>query len=251
MTLEFDDFKEKFGAWAEAFRPFIESEAMFKLFDQLKKDARTERIYPSSDNTFRTFSTTHPDSLEVVWFLMDPYPKVYPGKPVIPHATGIAMDCSNSPDGRLQPSLEKFYEGMARDIGKMPVCSPSLLYLQQQGVMMTNTALTVKFRKTGSHKKIWLPFQQFFLEEVLRGKRLIYILSGEASWEMEKWISPLGNVILKTEHPVAASYSKRDWDSRDLKTKKSVFTLVNDILQEEGKMIYWDKADFETMWCPF
>ena len=61
-----------------------------------------------------------------------------------------------------KPSLELFYKGIENDLDMKVDKSPSLLYLQDQGVMMLNTDLTCKLNKTASHKKLWEPFQKFF-----------------------------------------------------------------------------------------
>lgn len=89
MKLDYNEFKESFGAWAEAFKPFIESEKMFKIYERLKSDGEKELILPHSQNTFRAFATSHPERVKVVWFLMDPYSKLYPGRIKMPQATGL------------------------------------------------------------------------------------------------------------------------------------------------------------------
>lgn len=237
--LNFEDFAPLLGPWADLFRPFIESKEMFDIYQRLKQDAKKEYLVPLSKDVFRAFSTSHPDHIKSVWYLMDPYPKRYKNK--VPQATGIAMDCSNSPDGKMQPSLEKFYEGMSKNLGVEVEKSLSLEYLCNQGVMMTNTDLTCKLNKTGSHEKLWEPFQKFFLEEIMGKKTgIIYVLSGKESVRMEKFIVPVGNYIFKIEHPQAANYSHSDWNH------KNVFTLTNKILKEnKNEKILWNKKDWD------
>jgi len=210
---------------------------MFNIYQKLKKDAQREIIVPKSDSTFKAFATSNPDNIKTIWYMMDPYPKRYKNK--IPQATGIAIDCSNTPDGTLQPSLEKFYEGMEDNLGYKVQRSPSLQYLQQQGVMMLNTDLTCKLNKTGSHEGLWEPFQKFFLEEIMGGySGIIYVLAGKESSRVEKFINPLGNYIIKLEHPVAASYKHVMWKHN------KVFTLINKILKENtGETIIWNEKE--------
>lgn len=247
MTLNYEEFAGKFGAWADRFKPFIESKEMYDIFQKLKEDAwtpegkRKELICPDSSNTFRAFATTVPDNIRTIWYLMDPYPRRYKGG--IMQATGIAMDCSNSPDGKIQPSLEKFYASMGKDIGKKVLESNDLTYLHDQGVMLLNTDLTCKLNKTGSHEKLWEPFQKFFLEEIMGCfTGIVYVLAGKASHRMEKFINPLGNYIFKIEHPAAASHGDRDWDCQ------KIFTKTNKIIEQNiGKefTIKWDKKDWD------
>ncbi len=237
--MNYEDFAPLLGGWAEKFKPFIESEDMYNIYNTIKKDAEKEIIVPDSENVFRAFSSTSPENIKSVWYMMDPYPRRYRNK--TKQATGIAMDCSNSPDGKLQPSLEKFYDGICRDQGKIVKYDPSLEYLSQQGVMLTNTDLTCKLNKTGSHEGLWAPFQKYFLSEIMGSySGIIYVLAGKESHKMEKYIYPVGNYIIKIEHPVAASYKNTDWDH------KNIFTQINKLLKEnKGEQIFWDKRDWD------
>ena len=241
--MEYSDFEENFGLWAPQFKPFIESREMFDIYQRLKSDAlypdgrRKETIVPHDSLTFRAFSTTNPERLKVVFYLMDPYPRQYRNR--VNQATGIAMDCSNTPDGKLQPSLTKFYDAIDKELNTKVLRSPSLEYLHEQGVMMLNTDLTCKLNKTGSHEGLWEPFQKYFLEEVLRGKQMIFVLCGKASHKIEPYISPFGNTIIKLDHPAFAERQKTDWNS------KGTFNQINKILAETGGKIFWDKREWD------
>ncbi len=236
--LDYEAFKPMFGSWAEDFKPFIESEEMYNIYQRLKEDSKKEIIVPSSDLTFRTFQTSFKGNLKVVLYLMDPYARRYKNRKN--QATGIPMDCTNSPDGTLQPSLIKFYDAIDKELDMKVLRSPNLEYLNTQGIMLMNTDLTCKLNKTASHEGVWEPFQKFFLEEVLRGTQLIYILAGKASHKIEKYISPLGNEIIKIEHPAFAEREKRDWNS------KGIFNIINNKLKIEGKSVMWNKADWDA-----
>lgn len=240
--LIFEDFAGMFGAWADRFKPFITSEAMFNIYQKLKEDARTHAIFPKSDNTFRSFGRSNPNSVHTVWYLMDPYPGVYYSNKE-PHATGIPMDCTNSPDGKLQPSLIKFYQGIEDDLGVPVEKSPDLSYLLDQGVLLLNTDLTVKKGVTGSHSGLWEPFQKFFLEEIMGGTTgITYVFSGEKSRELMKYVNLDMNHIITNEHPVAASYGQRKWNHQN------VFSKINHHLKGNlGKeyQIMWNKADWD------
>lgn len=238
--MDYKDFEPLFGDWAEKFKPFIESEDMFKIYKRIKEDAQKETICPNSTDVFRAFSTTNPNRVKVVFSLLDPYPRKYKenGKK---QATGIAMDCSNSPDGRLQPSLEKFYEAIERELKIKIERSPSLEYLHEQGVMMTNTDLTCKMNKTGSHSRLWDPFQKYFLETVMGSKAgTIYVLCGKEAHRLDRYIFPIGNHIFKVEHPSAAARDERAWNTDGL------FTKINKIFTEQGNgLIFWDKKAWD------
>lgn len=240
--LNYEEFAPLLGKWAPKFKKFIEGKEMFDIYQKIKEDAKKETIVPISDNVFSVFRDSDPNNIKSIWFLMDPYPRRYKGTK-IPQATGTAMDCSNSPDGKLQPSLEKFYEGMKKCLDKRVEWTPSLKYLTEQGVLLLNTDLTVKLNKTGSHEGLWSPFHKFFLEEVMRSYTgIIYVLSGNVSHKMEKYINPLGNYIFKIEHPAAASHKGTEWDC------KNIFKITNKLLHDmNGSEVFWSKEDFENM----
>jgi len=245
QLLNFESYKPKFGLWADKFKPFIESKAMWDIMQKVKQDSITETIVPKSSDTFRAFATTNPKDLKVVFYLMDPYPRKY--KDGTLQATGIAMDCSSSPDGKLQPSLDAFYDAMEKELGHKVNRSKSLEYLHQQGVMMLNTDLTCKLNKTQSHEKLWEPFQEYFLDELLRSDTgIIYVLCGQASKRMERYINPYSTVY-KLTHPAFAARSGIPWDS------ENVFQYINTELY--GKFghtshVYWDKNEWDAYNAP-
>lgn len=246
--MNFEKTAPLFGAWAEKFRPFIESKEMDEIYRKIREDAFIERggkmykkelIVPESQNVFRVFKESVPTNIKSIWYLMDPYPRMYKNKAL--QATGIAMDCSNSPDGEIQPSLKNFYDALDKDLGKTVERTPDLSYLVQQGILLVNTDLTCKYNKTGSHEGLWEPFQKYFLEEVMYGTTgIIYVLSGKSSLRMEKFINSLGNYIFKLEHPAAASHNDTDWNC------KNIFKTTNKLLYENNRIeIFWDRKEYQ------
>lgn len=257
--MNFDKFQEPLGKWADKFKPFIEGKKMWEIYQKLKKDSETERVVPGYKDTFRAFKATNPNNLKVVFYLQDPYPRLY--KDGTPQATGIAMDCRYTPNGeKLQPSLELWYDAIDRymnsDNYRLPdgynridtprLCerTPNLDYLHEQGVMLLNTDLTCKVNKTSSHEGYWNEFQKYFLSEVLHTTTgIIYVLCGKTSHSMEEYINPLGNYIFKIEHPAAASHRGDNiWREQD------IFAKINKILEENnGKhyRVWWDKKDWD------
>lgn len=238
--LDFNSFAGKFGEWADKFRPFIEGKEMWDIMQKIKADSAKETIVPASKDTFRAFATTSPSNLKVVFYLMDPYPRKYSNGTF--QATGIAMDCSNSPDGKLQPSLTQWYDAISRSEGRKVNYSPSLEYLHQQGVMLLNTDLTCKLNKTQSHEGLWEPFQKYFLEEVIGSDTgIVYVLCGKASLKMERYINPFCK-IYKLAHPAAAAHTNTDWED------KGIFKTINKILGDNnGYTIYWDKDKWDEI----
>ncbi len=240
--LDWEEFKGFFHkSWHNRIKKAIESDWMYDIYERLKSDSKKERILPSSDNTFKSFEFTDFNKIKVVMVLLDPYPRLY--KTGEEQATGIPMDCSNTPDGKLQPSLDLFYNAIEKSLSKKVLRDKSLKYLLDQGVFLINSELTVKKNKTGSHEGLWAPFHKYLFEEIFSGTNgIIYILAGKQNQKIEKYINSLGNYIWHIEHPAAAAHKNADWDFQD------IFLQSNKIICSNNGPLYkilWDKKDYD------
>jgi uracil-DNA glycosylase len=227
-------FKEYFHeSWHKKMQPFIESEACDDIYKYLKfQSKRGKKIAPLSSVIYRCFKETPLDDVKVVMIGMCPYHTFINGIPV---ADGLLMGCSVT--NRLQPSLEKFYEGVEKELfnglnftyQKLPDVS----YLAKQGVLMFNAALTTEMNKAGSHIELWEPFTKYVLEEILTPLGAPTIFLGKDASKYEKYTSPFAwNFVLS--HPASAAYKQSEWDT------EGKFTMVNKILK--------DNNNFEIQW---
>jgi uracil-DNA glycosylase len=162
----------------------------------------------------------------------------YNGAPV---ADGLLMGCSVT--GRMQPSLEKFYDGVEKELydglNLNYVKNPDVQYLAKQGVLMYNAALTTEMNKAGSHIELWEPFTKYVLEEIVTPTGVPVIFLGKDASKYEKYTSPFSwNFVLT--HPASAAYKQSDWNT------EGVFTKVNKVLKDNNNFhIEWlDKVPF-------
>lgn len=231
--LNWNKFEPLFGTWASRIKPFFDSGGFDPIYKQLKFDAsRGKKIAPLSPNVYRCFKETPLDDVKVVVMGMCPYHTFYNEMPV---ADGLLMGCSIT--GRLQPSLEKFYEGVERDVydglNLRYTKNPDVSYLAKQGVLMLNAALTTEMNKAGSHIKLWEPFTKFLLEEVLAPLGVPYIFLGKDASVYEKYLPPFSWSFV-VSHPASAAYKQGDWDT------EGVFSKVNKILKDNNNFsIEW------------
>jgi uracil DNA glycosylase len=227
-------FKDQFHeSWHAKMQPFIESEACDDIYKYLKSESkRGKKIAPLSSNVYRCFKETSLDDVKVVMIGMCPYHTFKDGNPV---ADGLLMGCSNT--GKLQPSLEKFYEGVEKELfdglnlkyQKLADVS----YLAKQGVLMFNAALTTEMNKAGSHIDIWEPFTKYVLEEIITPLGVPTMFLGKDASRYEKYTSPFTwNFVLT--HPASAAYKQSEWDT------EGKFGMVNKVLK--------DNNNFEIMW---
>ena len=232
--MNWEKFKELFHeSWHVKMRPFIESKECDDIYEFLKKESkRGKKIAPLSPNVYRCFEITPLDDVKVVMIGMCPYHTFIDGSPV---ADGLLMGCSVT--GKLQPSLEKFYEGVEKDVysglNLHYTKKPDVSYLAKQGVLMLNAALTTEMNKAGSHIKLWEPFTRYLLEEVLAPTGVPYIFLGKDASVYERYLPPF-SWSFTLSHPASASYKQSDWDT------EGVFTRVNKILRDNNNFsIEW------------
>jgi uracil DNA glycosylase len=72
---------------------------------------------------------------------------------------------------------------------------------------------------------------------------IIYVLAGDESKRMERYIYPMNNYIFKISHPASAEHNRTKWDSQ------GIFRTTNKLIAEnngEGYMIYWNKFEYEN-----
>lgn len=239
LKLDWQKCKQFFHeSWHPKMQPIMESKEVAEIYERLKKDCQTKTIVPLSKDTFKSFMMPL-DEIRIVWLLQDPYPNLYPNK--LPHADGIAMSCSNSPDGKVQPSLEKFYDAISKEYEEEFEYNKSLQYLVDQGNMFLNTDLTCEARKTESHSQLWEPFMKKVFNDILFDLTgIIYVVCGKSSKRLLKWINPLGNYIFELSHPASAAYSQSEWDS------EGVFKNCNRILKgNNGVEIIWNYDEYK------
>lgn len=229
-----NNFKSYFHeSWHKKMQPFIESEECDRIYAFLKKEGRRgKKIAPLSEDTWRAFKETSFDDLKVVIFGLSPYHTFKNGIPV---SDGLLMSCVNG--GRIQPSLEKFYEAIERELyqGLNLHYEKTLdtAYLARQGVLMSNVSLTCEKNKAGSHLAIWEPFTKYLLEEVLFATGVPIVFLGKEAAKYERYVPPFTHHFTVT-HPANAAYMNIDWETNGL------FKKINKILMDSnGFKIEW------------
>lgn len=249
--LNWELFKPKFGEWDRYMQEFFEGEKAFEIYKKLKEcKNRGNKILPESKNTFKAFEIMPPRNLQLIIIGMEPYASVYrDGNSV---ATGIALDCSNSVTGAIQPSLFSFYDGIAKEYNQEPEYSYDLGYLNRQGVLLLNKSLTVIEGQIASHSNVWDDFQQYFLEEIVTKNfpGVPILLLGKQASLLQRFISPSINPLFVLTHPSYAARKNIVWDT------ENAFTEINKLIGENTGVvnkIHWFEKEYNK-WledCPF
>ena len=189
--------------WEESFHNPINEKDWIKINNKIEEDERLGyKILPKRELVFNAFRRP-PHEIKVVIIGQDPYPD--PLK-----AMGMSF---SAPRGTPIPeSLKKIYREIKDNAAKYPDLvsfidlkqehiHPDLTYWADQGVLLLNTALTVREKERDSHKGIWLGIVNRILITLLSANsNCIYVLWGGHAKSMSSCVSR-SKYVLEASHP--------------------------------------------------
>lgn len=187
---------------------------MKTLSRYLTEERKHYQIYPESKKVFEAFRSTPYNMTRLVIIGQDPY---HNGT-----ALGVAFGTEGSTFKFLNPSLQKIFEVLhyQDDIDKLsfpPMNDFTLSRWTDQGTLLLNRVLTVRKGKAGSHKnKGWETFTDAVINRLNQAPRkIVFMLWGKEAKLLAKKINQRKHLVLSAEHPAAAAYDERMWDSED------------------------------------
>lgn len=173
-----------------------------------------EGIWPKYDNLYRAFHLCKPHQVKVVWLGQDPYHT--PGK-----ADGLAFSCKYKP---YPPSLKAILKELAANTGTVKATG-DLTGWAKQGVLLLNTALTVKANRPNSHQQMWRAFTEDVIRVLNKQPRKVWVLLGEEAQKWEDAIDTDRHFIVRAGHPSPMN-RKRNFKGCKLFTKINLFLSV-------------------------
>lgn len=187
-------------------------------------DTETGRVLPPAHQVFAALERVAPAQVRVVILGQDPYPT--PG-----HAHGFAFSASAATHP-LPRSLANIFKEMRSDLGAAPA-QADLRFWADQGVLLLNTALTVRAGHPGSHAKLgWDHLTRQVLDHLSDTPRA-YLLWGAHAQKAARDVDPGPNLKIETAHPSPLSARRGFFGSRP-------FSRVNAWLQDHGhQAIKW------------
>lgn len=214
--------------WDVILKGEFEKEYYLKLREFLISEYKTQTVYPNMHDIFNALKYTPYSSVKAVILGQDPYHE--PGQ-----AHGLAFSVKEGT--RLPPSLQNIYKELETDLGIPPVSCGELTGWAKQGVLLMNTALTVRRAQANSHKgKGW----EIFTDEIIkklneREEPIAFILWGANARSKKQLITNPIHGIFESAHPSPLSAYNGFFGSR-------VFSRVNFFLMENGvPPINWAK----------
>ena len=191
-----------------------------------------EPVNPARENLLRAFRDCPADRTVLVLCGQDPYPNRE-------HAMGLSFSV---PAGtKLPPSMKNILKELESDIGgDLQSAAGDLRSWAEQGVLLLNTALSVREGEPNSHKALWDGFAVEVLTQLNRQRKqpLAFLLWGKQAHEIGKRMEKTApadscRLFLYSVHPSPLSAYRGFFGSKP-------FSRINEFLQEHGEQpIRW------------
>ncbi len=206
--------------WLEPLKPEFGKPYYAKLYQTVRQEYSTYRIYPPADDIFNAFAFTPLAEVKVVILGQDPY-----------HGDGQAhgLCFSVKPDVEIPPSLVNIYQELHDDLG---CYIPNNGYLEKwarQGVMLLNTVLTVRAHQANSHRGIgWEEFTDAAIRVLNEQDRpMVFLLWGRPAQMKKSMLHNPKHLILEAPHPSPLSAYRGFFGCRH-------FSKTNEFLEANG-----------------
>lgn len=180
--------------WDEILKDLFASPSYLKLRQFLKEEYSTRRIFPPMNDIFNCFRLTPFSAVKAVILGQDPY-----------HNPGQAMGLAFSvPDGvQSPPSLLNIYKELSDELGIPPAAGGNLTRWAERGVLLLNTALTVRAYSANSHRgRGWEEFTDGVIRKLSEGREhLVFLLWGGNARSKKTLIDRNRHLVLECAHP--------------------------------------------------
>ena len=209
------------GGWDEVLAQLFESENYKKIREFLKEEYSHHIVYPDMYDIFNCFKLTPFEEVKAVILGQDPY-----------HNEGQAHGlCFSVQEGtETPPSLVNIFKELKDDVGCTIPKSGDLTKWAKEGVLLLNTALTVRAHRANSHKDCgWTWFTDSVIK-ILSDRRdnLVFILWGANARSKKPLIDRNRHLVLECAHPSPLSAFNGFFGCRH-------FSKTNEYLVSHGK----------------
>lgn len=216
------------AAWLERL-PLAVQEKLSQAEALVNQDIQAgQAVWPQPDKWYAALELTPPEEVRVLVLGQDPYHN--PGE-----AQGLAFSV---PQGvKVPPTLRNILKELASDVGVARTAT-DLTDWAQQGVLLLNTALTVKQHMPRSYldQGIWDAVVEAIVSAVAQSSTpTAFILWGKDAEAFESLITSAHHLVHKSAHPSPLAAYRGFWGSRP-------FTKVNAWLTTQDRPpVSWAK----------
>lgn len=180
--------------WDEILAGEFEKEYYQRLREFLKEEYSTQTIYPPMQDIFNALRYTPYHKVKVVILGQDPYHE--PGQ-----AHGLAF--SVPPGVPKPPSLVNIFKELHDDLGVAIPQHGTLTRWAEEGVLLLNTALTVRAHQANSHQgKGWELLTDRIVEFLgAREEPMVFFLWGSNARRKKELLDERRHLVLEAPHP--------------------------------------------------
>ena len=186
------------GGWDEALAPLFQDENYKKIREFLKREYTHHVVYPDMYDIYNCFKLTPLPQVKAVILGQDPY-----------HNEGQAHGlCFSVQEGvPMPPSLVNIFKELHDELGCTLPRSGDLSKWAKEGVLLLNTALTVRAHQANSHKDCgWTWFTDNVIRIVSeRREHVVFILWGANARSKKPLIDASRHLVLECAHPTPLS----------------------------------------------
>lgn len=206
--------------WDELLAEEFKKDYYLKLREFLKQEYSRFTVYPDMHDIFNSMKYADYDNLKVVIIGQDPY-----HEPNQAHGLAFSVKKGNP----IPPSLKNIYKEIYDDLGIQEPNHGELTSWARQGVLMLNSALTVRRGQANSHRgKGWEQLTDAIISKVnLKDSPVVYLLWGANAREKARLVDNPRHLILTAAHPSPLSAFNGFFGCRH-------FSKCNEFLEKNG-----------------
>lgn len=190
-----------YEAIPKGWEPFFQQKEIQDLLQKISKELSEQaaldsvRIFPRPQEVFRALDVP-PTELRAVIMGQDPYPN-------FDSAEGLCFSVRKG--NKINPSLKNIFTALKAQGFAVPKVHGSLQDWVEEGVLLLNTALTVREGQPNSHRSLWAPFTDALIDYVLtHTDKVVWMLWGRQAQRLSKKIEAAPDKkfkVLSCVHP--------------------------------------------------
>lgn len=202
---------------AEMTKPYFRELSKF-----LAQEEKKHAIYPPKEKIFAAFDACSLDKVRAIILSQDPYINKN-------EAVGL---CFSVPKGvAIPPSLRNIYKELHNDLGIEPATHGCLeRWAREEGLLLLNSALTVRAGAPGSHSKQWQTFTDSAIKLINEQDRsIVYILWGSHAQSKRHLLTNKLHMQIIGAHPSPLSANKGGFFGGKYFSRANEFLVKNGI----------------------
>lgn len=185
---------DRLGDWYTFLEPEFQKDYMKKIALILKNERSKYNIFPEADDVFRAYRECSYHNIKVCILGQDPY-----------HTPGMAHGLAFSTPNEMPtpPSLDNILDELQREYEMDLHLGNDLSSWAEQGVLLLNTALTVRQGQAKSHSYIgWQNLIEKTIEKInISPQPIVFMLWGNDAKKYIKLIDTDHHKVLSAPHP--------------------------------------------------